>query len=178
MVISLTLHVRLTAHVHILVGHTCWHRFALSRLSHKHLHNVQYTAQSFALHAMFKWKINLQYCSECADQCAFESNRKWSLNLLVLILIYGSKCARAYSGNPCDSFNRLAKKLITHLAYLLSRTPGIRHSAQNRLPLRSTREQSRTPCKCRSFVAFGPPQVSTFVDLCFVSHDSETLGLV
>ena len=44
--------------------------------------------------------------------------------------------ARAHTScRPCDSFNQLAKKLVTCLVASLERTPGKRRLARNRLPL-------------------------------------------
>ena len=43
------------------------------------------------------------------------------------------------------SDNLLVKKMVTHLAASLARTPGKRCSKQNRLPLLSTHGQSQTP---------------------------------
>ena len=53
--------------------------------------------------------------------------------------------ARAHPGRPCDSFDQLAKKLVTRLAAPLERTPGNGCLAWDGLPLRSTRGQYRIP---------------------------------
>ena len=46
---------------------------------------------------------------------------------------------------PCDSFNQLAKKLVTRLVASLERAPGKRHLAQNYLPLWSKTGQPGVP---------------------------------
>ena len=84
---------------------------------------------------------------------------------------------RAYARRPRDSFNQLAKKVVTHPATLLERTPGKRHIYSTESPTSTfTHGQSCTkPC---SFVDFRPPLVSPFVNLCLFPHASETFGIV
>ena len=53
------------------------------------------------------------------------------------MVVLTTYCARAHRGRPCDSFNQLAKKLVTRSVASLERTPGNRSPAQNGLPLQS-----------------------------------------
>ena len=61
--------------------------------------------------------------------------------------VAGSR-ARAHMYILADHVTQLAKKLVTHLAALLSRTPGTRRLEQNRLPRRSTHGKFRIPKRC------------------------------
>ena len=87
-------------------------------------------------HSLLGGALILQMLSDQCNVSMLNCNWKWSL------ISIRSYRARAHPGRPCDSFNQLAKKLVTRLAASLARTPGKRRPAQNGLPLRSTHGQS------------------------------------
>ena len=76
------------------------------------------------------------YVSSDAPASAFSVNKQEKVIQAI---------THVHPGKPCDLFNQLAKKFVTHAAALLVRSPGIRRLQQNRLLLGSTRGQSRIP---------------------------------